>query len=102
MFVIPQILIQVIRTAVSSQLSVISKNQLATDHYFCFFYQLCQRFAGALLLHQRFADQERFVARGEQTSYVSAGLDAALGYADARGGHFFHEPECSFEIDFEG
>src|SRR5208282_2204589 len=34
--------------------------------------------------------------------YVSARSDSALGYADAGVGYLFREPECGFEIDFEG
>src|SRR5713101_3883628 len=88
----------------SGQLPV--KSTLTTDHWplttdNCL-HQLCQRLAWVLRFHQRFADQERFVAGGSQASYVCAGLDSALGYADASGGYFFGQPECGFEIDFEG
>src|ERR1019366_83915 len=123
-FVIPQILIQVIKSR--GQWPVVGGQQnrkscqsltanrhpsidhrslftghwpLTTDH--CL-HQLCQRFARPFRSHQPFADQERFVAGGSQTSYVCARSNAAFGHADAGGGYFLCEPECGFEIDFEG
>ena len=35
-------------------------------------------------------------------SDVCTRSNAAFGHADAGGGYFFCEPECGFEIDFEG
>src|SRR5208282_429121 len=90
----------------SCQLSAPSKIDLplstSTDHYSCLFHQLYERFARAFRSHQRFADQECFVARRSQTSYVCAGLNSTLSHADACRRHLFRESECGFEIDFEG
>ena len=74
---------------------------IGNTHYLCFLQYLGQRLTRSLGFHQTFADQERFVTGGPQTTYICAGLDAAFGHPDTSSRYFLGEPECGVEVHLE-
>src|SRR5690349_4801549 len=85
-FVVPQILIHITGYRLSAigcscQWSVATESFLAWNRTFRLRQHFCERLAGMLGTHQRFADQERFEAGVAQPAQMFSGLDAALGHA---------------------
>src|SRR5579859_1133933 len=63
---------------------------------------LQQRFAGRLSAHERFADEERLIARLPQRTQLRAGRDAALGNAHHIMRHRLDEAMQDVEVRLEG